>query len=66
MADDHQGPGVEETESAEAGTERPEDQGPIREELREDEETGSTETDPSAEETGPYGRDPMGGPAPSG
>lgn len=40
--------------------------GEDRQPLREDPETGSTPTDPSAERTGPYGTDPMGGEAPSG
>jgi len=37
-------------------------------ELRTDPETGSTPTDPAAEESGPppAGEDPMAGPAPSG
>ena len=52
--------------TSETGDERNEDDS--LEDLREDPETGSTPTDPSADDSGapPEGTDPMAGEAPSG
>lgn len=62
MADDDRPPPADEPPGDAERTGDPEPTEP----LREDPETGSTPTDPVAEETGPYGTDPMAGPAPSG